>query len=391
MIVIILSTSFSYAFIPCPDELRNVNRVKEDLKQMIISYFKNPLSTSYTIDEILDVNSFYEDLKKNANEVDCGQIKSSGKDIISIYEDKIRPGCFNGKRDKGELGIDCGGIICTPCPSCTDGTKNQGETSIDCGGPCRACPTCDDNIKNQGEIGIDCGGPCDPCTSNPSCSDGIQNQGETGIDCGGPCTSCDIIIPACNDNIQNGDETGVDCGGSCPKICDEKTDINNAPVITPIENKYVDAGDVISFQIKAYDPEGMQVSFSAENMPLRSILTPVGVFNWQPIPEQVGEYEITFIVSDRVLQSGITMKIIVVNPVYCKDGTASNHCSQSFVFGAPWFCDLQGKLVRKASICGCPEGFVAFQNDCTSAAYIEIRGDVSQDSEKFIINVKNDQ
>ncbi|MBU4266647.1 MAG: hypothetical protein L6243_05295, partial [Candidatus Altiarchaeales archaeon] len=48
-------------------------------------------------------------------------------------------------------------------------------------------PTCYDGIKNQGEEGVDCGGPCNPCMS---CSDGRQNQGETGIDCGGPCSPC---------------------------------------------------------------------------------------------------------------------------------------------------------------------------------------------------------
>jgi hypothetical protein len=47
--------------------------------------------------------------------------------------------------------------------------------------------SCFDGIKNQGEKGVDCGGPCAPC---PSCDDGIQNQGESGIDCGGSCAAC---------------------------------------------------------------------------------------------------------------------------------------------------------------------------------------------------------
>ena len=52
---------------------------------------------------------------------------------------------------------------CVYIGTCFDGIKNQGETGIDCGGPCPACPTCFDGIKNQGETGIDCGGPCPPC------------------------------------------------------------------------------------------------------------------------------------------------------------------------------------------------------------------------------------
>ncbi|MBK7970134.1 MAG: hypothetical protein IPK08_14995 [Bacteroidetes bacterium] len=48
--------------------------------------------------------------------------------------------------------------------TCYDGVKNQGEQGIDCGGPCQAaCASCADGIMNQGETAVDCGGPCDPC------------------------------------------------------------------------------------------------------------------------------------------------------------------------------------------------------------------------------------
>lgn len=63
---------------------------------------------------------------------------------------------------------------CIYVPTCYDGERNQGEQGVDCGGPCASCPsskefvnekdpTCDDGIRNQGEIGIDCGGPCLVC------------------------------------------------------------------------------------------------------------------------------------------------------------------------------------------------------------------------------------
>ena len=42
--------------------------------------------------------------------------------------------------------------------------------------------TCYDGVKNQGEQGIDCGGPCQAACA--SCADGIMNQGETAVDCG---------------------------------------------------------------------------------------------------------------------------------------------------------------------------------------------------------------
>ncbi len=77
---------------------------------------------------------------------------------------------------------------CEYVPTCYDGIRNQGEEGIDCGGPCISCGTCFDGIKNQGESGVDCGGPCFPCGT---CYDGIRNQGEEGIDCGGPCPRCE--------------------------------------------------------------------------------------------------------------------------------------------------------------------------------------------------------
>jgi len=82
----------------------------------------------------------------------------------------------------------CGGTSPEgPTPTCFDGIRNQGETGVDCGGPCIACASCFDGIQNQGETGVDCGGSCAPCAT---CFDGIRNQGETGIDCGGPCVPC---------------------------------------------------------------------------------------------------------------------------------------------------------------------------------------------------------
>lgn len=100
---------------------------------------------------------------------------------------------------------------CDYIPTCFDGVKNQGETGIDCGGPCRPCGTCFDGIQNNDEEGIDCGGAyCEACTA---CFDGIQNWDETGIDCGGSCDPC----PTCFDGVKNQNETGIDCGGPfCP-------------------------------------------------------------------------------------------------------------------------------------------------------------------------------
>ncbi len=100
------------------------------------------------------------------------------------------PPCYNGKLDKGEVNIDCGGD-CPPCAAtCDDGILNQGESGVDCGGPCPLCPTCNDGIQNGLETGVDCGGPeCAECPA--SCDDMLMNGTEEGVDCGGDCVSCD--------------------------------------------------------------------------------------------------------------------------------------------------------------------------------------------------------
>jgi hypothetical protein len=134
--------------------------------------------------------------------------------------------CSDGILNQGEVGVDCGGS-CGPCMgttssvpqvattlaggggggggsggggggtnqgqpkiSCFDGIRNQGETGVDCGGPCKQCPSCVDKIQNQGETGVDCGGPCSPCVA---CSDGLLTPGESGVDCGGECRLCPRI------------------------------------------------------------------------------------------------------------------------------------------------------------------------------------------------------
>ena len=60
---------------------------------------------------------------------------------------------------------------CVYIGTCSDNIKNchDGlcEIEVDCGGPCLSCPTCWDGIKNQGEEGIDCGGLCPPCKERP--------------------------------------------------------------------------------------------------------------------------------------------------------------------------------------------------------------------------------
>ncbi len=96
--------------------------------------------------------------------------------------------CNNGKQNRGEEQVDCGGK-CPDCPTCSDGDQNGQEEGVDCGGPeCDPCPTCDDGDQNGNEEGIDCGGDCPPCIN--LCDNGVLDPGETQVDCGGDCGTC---------------------------------------------------------------------------------------------------------------------------------------------------------------------------------------------------------
>lgn len=81
--------------------------------------------------------------------------------------------CFNGVRDHGESGVDCGG----PCGECTVTTvprprlttlpsittlpKSTTVSGLGLG-------SCFNGILDVGEVGVDCGGSCPPCVSGRS-------------------------------------------------------------------------------------------------------------------------------------------------------------------------------------------------------------------------------
>jgi hypothetical protein len=51
--------------------------------------------------------------------------------------------CTDGIMNHDETGVDCGGVLCDPCPSCTDGLLNGDEQEVDCGGSCpNSCRFC---------------------------------------------------------------------------------------------------------------------------------------------------------------------------------------------------------------------------------------------------------
>lgn len=142
----------------------------------------------------------------------CSQDDDCKLDVCSDDQKCVDPPAdvhTDGRRNGGETGIDCGGVIAqtTPCP------EGQGcKTSDDCISTCNDDGTCaapgpTDGKKNNDETDIDCGGTqAPPCTVGQGCA--------VNKDCDLiACTGALCVVPTETDGVQNGGETDVDCGG----------------------------------------------------------------------------------------------------------------------------------------------------------------------------------
>jgi sulfatase modifying factor 1 len=90
--------------------------------------------------------------------------------------------------------------VCLP-PCTTDSVCAKvapGARCIEFEGAGKACvvPLCDNNVQDRGETGLDCGGVCKPCGS---CGDGVVQEalGETCDHDGDPQTQCAYGQPSC--------------------------------------------------------------------------------------------------------------------------------------------------------------------------------------------------
>ena len=94
------------------------------------------------------------------------------------------------------------------------------------------------------------------------------------------------------------------------------TQTNRAPVLSPIGNKQVSAGQGLSFTVSATDPDGDAISLSVSNLPGGATFNPAtGAFAWTPDATQVGSYPgIIFQASDGKLTASETIVIVVTAP-----------------------------------------------------------------------------
>ena len=91
---------------------------------------------------------------------------------------------------------------------------------------------------------------------------------------------------------------------------------NHAPIIGPVADVSVNQKEVLKVQVTASDPDGDYLIYSASNLPAGASFDPATrQFTWSPAYNQVGNYRVTFRVSDRTLSSSrdATFTVIKVN------------------------------------------------------------------------------
>lgn len=90
-------------------------------------------------------------------------------------------------------------------------------------------------------------------------------------------------------------------------------DANAAPEITPINDKTINTGQTLSFDLLATDADGDALTYGTSTLPQgASFDVTTKKFSWKPTSSQAGDYEISFFVSDGKLTSSIKVKIKVI-------------------------------------------------------------------------------
>jgi alpha-tubulin suppressor-like RCC1 family protein len=156
---------------------------------------------------------------------------------------------------------------------CEDSIELKNTTFSLSKNTCGNLNTCFDGIKNQGELGIDCGGPCAPCdnlycTQNSDCQSG--NSCSSGY--------CDLEINQCIMSLQpNGTVCGTD------KVCQfgDCADIFYDPTITACALNYVVSDPLLDIP-RCSDPIREGFEFSHTDIGQQTILPWPGEGNTPP-------------------------------------------------------------------------------------------------------------
>lgn len=92
---------------------------------------------------------------------------------------------------------------------------------------------------------------------------------------------------------------------------------NLPPVFEPVGTLEAVFGQPLKFTLKASDPDGDRVYFSAENLPDNATFFPgTGYFRWSPGLDQLGDYEFRFVATDSGDPPLSTGETVAVRAVY---------------------------------------------------------------------------
>ena len=105
--------------------------------------------------------------------------------------------------------------------------------------------------------------------------------------------------------------------------------VNQPPVLSPIGGKTATAGSLLTFTLSAADPEGNPLTYSATNLPSSANFNAsTRTFSWTPTVAQVGNYNVTFTVSDGSLTDSEIITI-TINAAACPDGDGDGYTSNA--------------------------------------------------------------
>jgi hypothetical protein len=110
---------------------------------------------------------------------------------------------------------------------------------------------------------------------------------------------------------------------------------NRSPVLDPIGNKSVVAGNQLLFTISATDPDGNPLTYSASSLPSGATFTPATrTFVWTPMANQTGTYNnVHFEVSDGSLTDSENITITVTSSTTNQPPVLSSIGNKSVVAG----------------------------------------------------------
>ena len=113
--------------------------------------------------------------------------------------------------------------------------------------------------------------------------------------------------------------------------------VNHAPVLNPIGNKTVTAGNLLQFTISGSDPDGDTLTYSASNLPSgASFNASTKTFTWTPLESDTGVYpNCYFQVSDGSLTDSENITITVVSAQTIQSNLTVNVTGQGMVSKNP--------------------------------------------------------